>query len=169
MEPRPQNRVSAHEGVELEQLDPTALVEHLSVPAFLRRTPHRWNIDDMRRFGDKVGQMAEAMHLGFHTTLNLSLGTLRIFPVPMMERIYEVLAVQYHWAPLVNEPALEDSPQEQREALRGHERLEKHLRTVMELAESAEVQAGCGVVIGWIEAEIARLRVELGETATTGE
>src|ERR1043165_4105227 len=52
----PTNRINEHEGMEVEQLAPTALVEHLSVPAFLRRTPHRWHLDDMRRFGDKVGQ-----------------------------------------------------------------------------------------------------------------
>src|SRR5262245_41109811 len=89
---------------DFEQMDQTAGVEHLSVVAFMRRMAHRWDIDDMTRFGNKVGKVAESMQLAYLTGVDKSLGTIRIFPVPLLERVYKVLSAQFGWPQIIDAP-----------------------------------------------------------------
>jgi hypothetical protein len=72
-------------------------VEHVTVPGFLRRIPHPWHITDLTRFGDQVGRVAEAMQLSYLTTIQPQLGMIRVFPLPLLQRVYELMAPQFQW------------------------------------------------------------------------
>lgn len=162
----PTNRVPISTGAEqqdFEQVDPLSIVEHATVPGFFRRIPHRWHLDDMIRFGDKVRRTAEAMELSYLTTTDRSLGVIRLYPMPLMERIYDVLARQHNWPPIVELPQIDGGKQMVKDMLRGQERLEKSLRAVIETNATEEVRACAGIVLSWLEGEMARLRAEIGE------
>src|SRR5205809_6373994 len=97
---KPVNRVAkavktqqAH--IDINDFEQSALgaqtVEHVSVPGFMSRIASGWALDDMTRFGDKVGRVAEAMQLVFITTNQTRLGIIRVFPLPLLQRVYEIL------------------------------------------------------------------------------
>jgi hypothetical protein len=153
---------------EFEQIQsPENIVEHLTVPGFLRRVPNRWHLEDIQRFGDKVGRIAESLHIGYLTTVDRSLGQIRVFPVPLSQRIYDTMAPTFGWPQIIDAPApgLPAQDQANRDALRSHERLSKLLRALLEAAPNLDVQHSTAVVIQWLETDITRIREEIGEPA----
>ena len=151
---------------EFEQIQsPENIVEHCTVPGFLRRVPNRWHLEDIQRFGDKVGRIAESLHIGYLTTVDRSLGQIRVFPVPLLQRIYDTMAPTFGWPQILDLPAPGLPAQEQanRDALRSHERLVKLLRALLEAAPNLDVQHSTAVVIQWLETDGERIRGELGE------
>lgn len=140
------------------------LVEHLTIPGFLRRIPHRWHLDDINRFGDKVGRAAESMQLAYITAVDRSLGVLRVFPIPLLQRVYEIMAPQFGWPRIIDAepPALGDSRKAQRETLKAHERVSKHLRDLLGATPDLDIQHSIAVVIQWVEFDCKRIRKELG-------
>lgn len=162
----PMERHGSEPEQDFDQLAAAVLsIEHLTVPGFLRRIPHRWSFEDITRYGDKVGRAAESMQLAYVTTMDRSLGVIRTFPVPLLQRVYEILATQYGWPRIIEAPtpALDDSRRVNREALKAHERMEKHLRAMLESVASDDVQGSIATLLGWMGQEIERLRAELGE------
>ena len=139
-------------------------MEHLTIPAFLRRIPHKWHIDEITRFGDKVGRAAESLQLSYLTTIDRSLGVIRIFPLPLLQRVYQIFAVQLGWPQIIDvePPALDDPRRGQQETLRSHERLLKHNRALLAIAENVDVQHSISVVVQWLEHDCLRIRKELG-------
>src|ERR1043166_2355254 len=59
---------------DFDHLAEAAKIEHLTIPGFMRRVSNRWHIEDITRFGDKVGRAAEALQLSYMTTVDKSLG-----------------------------------------------------------------------------------------------
>ena len=108
-----------------EMPDPLTVVEHLTIPGFIRRAPHRFHMDEIMRFGDKVTRIAESLQVSYLTTIDRQLGQIRLFPVPLLERVYAVLATQFGWEPIAEVPrAIEDR---HAETLRANERTRKRL------------------------------------------
>ena len=70
--------------------NPLDVVEHLTIPGFIRRCPHRFHLMEITRFGDQVGKIAESLQISYLTTIDRSLGMIRLFPVPLMVRVYQV-------------------------------------------------------------------------------
>ena len=151
---------------DFEQIDQTAGVEHLSVVAFMRRIAHRWDIDDMTRFGNKVGKVAESMQLAYLTGVDRSLGTIRIFPVPLLERVYKVMSAQFGWPQIIDAapPGLPATGFLAAETLKTHERLHKLLHAAVSATEDTNVQHSFAVLMHWLEEDMKRLREELGMT-----
>ena len=163
--PASQRRVQSAAEQEFEQLPQSdSIVEHLTIPAFLRRIPHKWHIDEITRFGDKVGRAAESLQLSYMTTIDRSLGVIRIFPLPLLQRVYQIFAVQLGWPQIIDveTPALDDPRRVQQETLRSHERLLKHVRALLAIAENVDVQHSISVVVQWLEHDCHRIRTELG-------
>lgn len=160
-----QRRAQSSPEQEFEQLPQSdEIVEHLTIPAFLRRIPHKWHIDEITRFGDKVGRAAESLQLSYLTTIDRSLGVIRIFPLPLLQRVYQIFAVQLGWPQIIDvePPALDDPRRAHQETLRTHERLAKHMRALLEITDSVDVQQSIAVVLEWIEHDCRRIRQELG-------
>ncbi len=149
---------------DFDQLSQLDMIEHLTVPAFLRRIPYKWHLDEITRFGSKVGKAAESLQLSYMTTIDRSLGVIRVFPAPLLNRIYQILAPQFGWPQIIElaPPALDDARRIQQETLRSHERMSKTMRNLLPFAESVDIQHSIAVVIDWLEHECARLRKELG-------
>lgn len=145
-----------------EMPDPLSVVEHLTIAGFLRRVPHRFHMDEILRFGDKVGKIAESLQVSYLTTIDRQLGQVRLFPVPLLVRVYQVLAAQFGWEPMNEVRALEDAGAE---TLRAHERTRKRLEAVAgDITEPAVAQA-LQLVLNWLENDAKRLRGE-GVNAT---
>lgn len=134
--------------------DPLSVVEHLTIPGFIRRAPHRFHMDEITRFGDKVGKIAEAMQISYLTMIDRSLGQIRLFPVPLLERVYAVMAAQFGWEQTVDVPTLEDR---QSAELRATERAKKHLQSASEHADNPIVAEAMTTVLKWLESETVRL------------
>lgn len=141
--------------------DPLSVVEHLTIPGFIRRCPHRFHMQEILRYGDQVGKIAESLQVSYLTTIDRQLGQIRLFPVPLLTRVYEVMAAQFGWEPIIDAaPALEDPRKTGADLLRSHERVDRHLRAVLEAAENRDVQDSIAVVLGWMGKEMQRLRAE---------
>lgn len=125
---------------ELAQTD--ALIEHLTVPAFLSRVPRQWQIDEATRFGHQLGRAAEAMHLAYMTTTDKSLGVIRVFPVPLMRRVYTLMSFQFGW------PALPESLEAPR--AQPDDRLARHLQALLAVAD-AGVREHIAEVLRWLD------------------
>lgn len=120
-------------------------------------------MQDINRFGDSVGRAAEAMQLAYLTTVDRSLGVIRVFPVPLMQRVYEILSKQFGWPQVIDASAEgDDARRGQVETLKAHERVEKHLRSVLAVTEDQNVQRSTNVVLEWIGTDCQRIRQELG-------
>jgi len=159
------HRTQAAPEQEFEQLSQQeTIVEHLTIPGFLRRIPHKWHIDEITRFGDKVGRAAESLQLSYLTTIDRSLGVIRIFPVPLLQRIYQIFASQFGWPQIIEiePPTLDDPRRAQQEMLRSNERLMKHMRALLAITENVEVQNSIAVVVQWLDHDCQRIRKELG-------
>jgi hypothetical protein len=138
-------------------------VEHVTVPGFLRRIPHPWHIDDLTRFGDKVGRVAEAMQLSYLTTIQSQLGMIRVFPLPLLQRVYELMAPQFQWP--VEPLALIDGTRARRDELKRHERADADLAGLAERTDDVEALASIQVVRDHLAKETLRLRNEIGGVA----
>lgn len=160
--PRGSQPAAAQDFEQLSQQE--SIVEHLTIPGFLRRIPYKWHIDEITRFGDKVGRAAESLQIAYLTTVDRSLGVIRVFPAPLLQRIYQILSAQFGWPQIIDldPPALDDPRRVQQETLRSHERLAKHMRAILEMAENPDVQHSIAVVVEWIEHDCQRIRQELG-------
>src|SRR4051812_28044068 len=155
-----------------DQIAEAAKIEHLTIPGFLRRISNRWHMEDITRFGDRVGRAAEAMQLSYMTTVDRSLGVIRVFPVPLLQRVYEIMAVQFGWPQIVEAevPALDDPRRAQEETLRSHERIMKHLQALLAAAaDDIDLQASLAVVLQWLDHDCQAIREALGlqENATS--
>lgn len=138
-----------------EMPDPRDVVEHLTIPGFIRRAPHRFHLDELTRFGDKVARVAESLQVSYLTTVDSSLGVIRLFPVPLMVRVYQVMATQFHWNPYTEPLILEDGGAAQ--MLRSSERAKKHLQSIATLPENPAVTEAMAVVLQWLDEETRRL------------
>ncbi len=141
--------------------DETPQVAHATIPGFLRKLNHRWSMIDIERFGAKVGRTAETMHLAYMPAFDRSLGVLRSFPVPMMERIYEILAPAHGW-PALPVP-VQEAPdiREQRAALKVQEVMVKQLGMLSQAAEDGHVRRAAAVVLDLVERKRVSLEAEL--------
>lgn len=128
------------------------MVEHLTVPGFLRRiAPHRWHLDDITRFGSQAGRAADALQLSYVTTIDRQLGMLRTFPVPFLMRVYEVMAPKHGWPAAT--AALPGPGARFRSAagMAGRGELAKHLETLLPVVQGREeVLAALEVVLEWL-------------------
>lgn len=133
-------------------------VEHQTVPGFLRRIPHKWHLNEITRFGGEIGRAADSLQLVYMTAVDRSLGVLRVFPLPLLDRVYTIMAPQFGWPALETIPALEEG-REKRDELRRAEGAKKHLESAAEHA-GPEVASAFTVVLTWLERETQRLRGE---------
>ncbi len=139
---RPVTNIDA---AELAESQP--MVEHLTVTEFMQRIPHpnRWHLDDINRFGDKVGWTARSIQLARMMVQSPSLGLIQVFPVPLLQRIYTILAPQFNWPTL---PAVLEA----RKAAGLHqanERIAQHLQGLAIVADP-EVQQHIAVVLEYL-------------------
>jgi hypothetical protein len=143
------------------------VIAHMAVPEFMGRIPHEWHITDFNRFGDLVGKTAESAHLSYLTKFHRKFGMIRIFPVPMLQRVYRILAPQLGWPEIIDAeaPQLSDGQIASREALIAHERVQVHLEAMRDAAQDPSVKTSIGVVLESVEADCQRLRAELGISA----
>lgn len=149
-------------------LDPDTVIAHATIPGFMRKIPHKWHLDDITRFGDKVGRAAEAMQLSYLTTVDGSLGTIRVFPMPLLQRIYEIMAPQFNWPTIIEgEMAqIEDGRRAQREELRKSEQLSLQIEELMSHTDDPPVVEAASVLIASLGATIAQARAALGGQRT---
>lgn len=140
----------------------TETVEHVSVPGFMSRIAHGWALDDMTRFGDKVGRVADAMQLVFITTNQTKLGIIRVFPLPLLQRVYEIMAPMFNWPRIVDGVlAIEDGRQALRDDLRQHERADHDLSSIAEHVDNVEVLTALQTVREFLGTDIARIRAAI--------
>jgi hypothetical protein len=161
---RTARRVSETAEREFEQVEELPIIAHMTVPAFMRRITSKWHFDDITRFGDKVGRAAEALQLSYLTTFDGQLGTIRVFPYPLLERVYRVMSGAHpNWPKIVDAdpPTLDDVSRVSRETLLAHERVATHLRVVLDAAEDDGVRASIVDVLDWLERDCAKLRERL--------
>lgn len=137
------------------------IVEHLTIPGFMRLIDHRWSLDDIRRFGDRMGQMAESMCLAYLTATDASLGILRMFPAPLLRRVYDIMAPQFGWPVIVNvdTPELEEV-KKKRDAIKANERALRRLGEVIADTEDVAQLEVLRASVKVIEAQTAELRGE---------
>lgn len=137
------------------------IVEHLTVPGFLRLIDHRWSLGDVRRFGNELNHMAEALGLAYLTATDASLGILRMYPEPLHRRVYDNLAPQFGWPQIIDveTPQLEEA-KKRRDALKANERQIKVLQQIADEAEDPEVLASVAKMHAWLESQAAALRQE---------
>jgi hypothetical protein len=138
-----------------------AQIDHMTIPGFLRRIPHKWHLDEITRFGDKVGRAADAMQLSYLTSIDRSLGVIRVFPLPLLQRIYAIMSPQFGWPTIIEHEALEDGRRAQREALKKLERTEQGLDEIMQRADNVDVLASFQAAREFIHATAQKLRLEL--------
>jgi hypothetical protein len=143
------------------------LVEHLTIPGFLRRISHRWTLDDIARFGNKVGRAAESCHLAYMPQVDGSLGVLRSFPVPMLRRIYDLMAPSHRWPQLpemleLDRPGKsEPVPTTPAHQLRLMQAFANIARSWAAEAPESETRVAARVILLVIEAECRALEREL--------
>jgi hypothetical protein len=150
------NAANSNGPIDLHEFESLAAesIEHLTVPGYFARFERRWHIDEMCRFGDKVGRAAEAMQLSYLTTIHPQLGMIRVFPLPLLQRVYEIMAPQFQWPAAT--PVLEDT-KVHRDELRKTEGAKKHLEAAAEHAP-LEVREALATVVSWLETETQKLR-----------
>ncbi len=154
-EPNPQQNELQHDAL---------IIAHLTVPEFMKRIPHEWHITDFNRFGDLVGKTAESAHLTYLTKFDRNFGMIRVFPLPMLQRVYRILAAQMNWPEILDAeaPQLSDGALASRETLIANERVAAHLRAMRDAVQDEAVRDSITVVLASLEHESARLRSELG-------
>ena len=151
-----------------EMPDPREIVEHLSIPGFVRRAPRRFHLDELTRYGDKVARVAESMQISYLTTIDSALGVVRVFPVPLMVKVYSIMAQQFHWAPW-QELALEAGAAGPAQLLKANERARRNLEAAACGSASAmppHVAEAMQITMAWLDSEAGRLR---GDAGTEGE
>lgn len=161
--PRPQPSTGFAQQFE-EMPDPLSVVEHLTIPGFIRQAPHRFHMDEIMRFGDKVGRVAESLQVSYLTTIDRQLGQIRLFPVPLLVRVYQVMAVQFGWEPITETAALEDR---HAEIIRNNERTRKRLEAVATAVQNPEIAQAMATVLAYLDSEAQRLRGQEAPPAPT--
>lgn len=136
-------------------------IEHLTIPGYLRRIPYRWHMDEVTKFGDKVGRSAEAMQLSYITAIDRSLGVIRVFPRPLLERIYALMAPHFGWPGVVEVNQIEDGKRASRDSLRKIETLTGQLNELVSATDEPKVVEAAGVLVQSLEAQAGALREEL--------
>ncbi len=146
---------------------PEIFVEMLTVPGFLNRVGHRFHMNEIFRFGGELGRAAESMHLAYMTAMDAKLGVLRVFPEPLMRRVYDVLAAQLSWPKIIDADtgALDDA-QKAQHAIRANERMLKRLRELIADTDGVEQLKALEAAAAIIEQQTAELRTPTPETAT---
>ncbi len=156
-----------HDDFAEDEAEPTPVVEHATVPGFMRdvamATSTRWHMDDLSRFGDKLGRVAEAMQIAYVTAVDRSLGVIRVFPLPLLRKVYGTMARQFNW-PIFPETLALPSNQDS-ETLGSHARLYQMLKDLEPLAPDISVRGSIGVVLGFLERDAERLRAAAAATA----
>lgn len=142
----------------LSQKEP--VVEHLTIPGFLRRLDHKWDLDDIRRFGDKVRTIATAMDLAYVPKIDASLGVLRAFPVPMMDRIYNTLRGIHGWPELPGNDVASDELQKTRRQLRDTERAVARMREMIAETDDVETAQTMTKSLDVLEAKVVQLKTQ---------
>jgi hypothetical protein len=166
----PQNLHLSQESEQFAEMpDPREIVEHLSIPGFVRRAPRRFHLDELTRFGDKVARVAESMQISYLTTIDSSLGVVRVFPVPLMIKVYSIMAQQFHWAPW-QEP-LEIGAGGPAQLLKANERARRNLEAAAcgsASAMPAHVAEAMQITMAWLDSEAGRLRADTGTEGAPG-
>lgn len=152
-----QNTAPGQHENDFEQTSPEHIVEHSTVSGFVRRTPHRWHMVDITRFGTAVGKAADALQICYATTVDCKLGFVRIFPIPLLERVYEVTAEQFGWPSMIQAQTILPPRRTGKDLVKAHQRVGKHLEAVLEAAGDDEVKRSMGVVIDWLQRECAAM------------
>jgi hypothetical protein len=161
---KPNQTIDLHD---FEQLAGEALqIEHQTIPGFLRRLPHKWHLTDITRFGDQVGRVSEAMQMAYITAVDKSLGVIRAFPLPLLQRVYEIMAPQFNWPMIIDAPELEDGRRAQRDALQKNERLTAQIRDLMSDADEPPIIEAASVILNSLEANAAKLRESIDAPVT---
>lgn len=142
-------------------------LEHATVPGFLRRIPHKWHLEEITRYGDKVGRAAEAMQLAYMTSIDRSLGVIRVFPLPLLQRVYEIMAPSFGWPRAAEAELIEDGKRAQRETLRKIERADHALGEVTEQSDNVEALTAFRAVRSVLQGEAAKLREQIAEPAAS--
>jgi hypothetical protein len=137
-------------------------IEFCTITAYMRRIAHRWNLEDIERFGTKVGRVAEAAHLAYLTTMDAVVGPVRVFPLPFLQRVYDIQRMNFGWPAEAAAPSLPESLDAERATLKAHERLVRLLRAAADAAPDETVQQSGETILTWLESEIVRLRALLG-------
>ena len=144
--------------------DPLAVVEHLTIPAFLRRCPHRFHLQEIHRFGSEVSKAAESLCVSYLTTIDRQLGMVRLFPVPLLTRVYQLMSTQFGWEEMIEAKPLEDSATQD---LRSKERAREKLASVAEHVDNPMVANAMKVVLDWLEQDARRMKGEPEPEITT--
>lgn len=157
------------EEVRFNDIDPLSVVEHCTVREFMRRVPHRWSLEDMFRLGDKVKRSAEALQIAFVTTTDPTLGLVRVYPLPMVRGIYDVLAAQFGWPKIIDAeiPGLPGTGGSTIRTPQRHERMRQHLRSLAEVVEDEGVHGLIAGLLDWIEEDLARMAQEAQPASPT--
>lgn len=151
---------------DFDQLAGEALqIEHQTIPGFLRRLPHKWHLNDITRFGDQVGRVSEALQMAYITSVDKSLGVIRAFPVPLLQRVYEIMAPQFNWPVVIEAPEIEDGRRAQRDALQKNERLTAQIRDLLSDADEPPIVEAASVILNSLEANAVRLRESIDAPA----
>ena len=142
------------------------MVEYLSVADFIRTIPHSFHMDEVGRFGMKVGMIADGVHCSYKSRVDKFLGECRVFPVNLLKRVYEVVAQEKKWPAIVDvdQPVLTEEAVRAKACLRANERVEQRLQELIDEVESSSLIEALSVVRKWIEAQSNMLRAELNET-----
>jgi predicted RNase H-like nuclease len=101
------------------------------------------------------------MQLVYMTAVDRSLGVLRVFPLPLLERVYTINAPQFGWPAIANGEMLEDGRRAQRETLRKDERADQLLQEITERADDVEVLSSAKSLREFLQSEMASLRQQL--------
>lgn len=139
-----------------EMPDPLSVVEHVTIAGFIRRCPHRFHINDVIRFGDQSRKIAESLGVSYLTTTDRQLGQVRLYPRPMLERIYANMAASSGWEALNEVRQLEESSA----AARADERTCKRLEVAASAIDDPAVAQAMRIVIAHLEGNARRLRGE---------
>ncbi len=125
-------------------------VPHLTAAGFLRRVPgRRWNLEELITFGSKVHRTAEAVPLTYQTAFDEDLGPVRVYPLRLLEGVYRVLSVQFHWPELPTGDAhLEDRTQA--DVLRATRRAKRHLEAAAEYVDEPRIAEKIEEVLEWL-------------------
>ncbi|HMJ06891.1 MAG TPA: hypothetical protein VK474_11595 [Chthoniobacterales bacterium] len=132
-----------------------------AIHEFLQGIPHRWQLDDIDRFGYRVGRMALSMGLPILRGTNTDIGELRIFPVAFLEWVYSTMAHGCKWPLLGDVEIFSDGRRAQRLELRKRERAAQSLQEISEAADNIEVLTSLQTVQEFLHSDIARRRQEM--------
>jgi hypothetical protein len=116
-------------------------VEFMTVPAFVNTVDYPWTMEEVSRFGRKVASCADGIQLPYRPVAHRFFGELRAFPLPMLRRIYDLMAPVCGWPSLAagrTVRALSD------------DRLIRHLSVISESTEDRGVRQSIANVVDYL-------------------